>query len=260
MNLNNGVLDGIRRIGGRFRDITIDGGLPGAPLGFRLRGANTSGAPTTGTWKAGDETRDRGGNIYICTSGGTGAAATWVQAGNRGGWGVSAAGLGLGLLTIWPGLANNVNALANQDIFFQLVTATVTQTVSVLGTWIERAGVTTGTATNGMALYAEAGGAPIATTGSMATAFESIGYAEGSLGGSYGITQGSNYYLAVASSFTGTTPEMVCQANTEATFDSTGNEINGHYLGGYLTGEASFPSLTPSSLTLQANTYVMYAR
>lgn len=71
MNLNNGVLDGIRRIGGRFRDVTVDGGLPGAPLGLRLRGATASGPPATGTWKAGDQVSDRTGAIWICTAAGS---------------------------------------------------------------------------------------------------------------------------------------------------------------------------------------------
>jgi hypothetical protein len=78
---NNGVLDGIRRIGARFRDLTIDGGLPGAPLGFRFRGATPSGPPQSGTWNAGDQVPDRTGNIWICITGGTGPSATWCSAG-----------------------------------------------------------------------------------------------------------------------------------------------------------------------------------
>ena len=53
-NVNGGVLDGVRRIGAKVRDLVIDGGVPGAPLGYRLRGATTAGSPTSGTWKAGD--------------------------------------------------------------------------------------------------------------------------------------------------------------------------------------------------------------
>jgi hypothetical protein len=79
MNLNQGILDGARRITARVRDLTVDGGLPGAPLGFRLRGATASGHPTTGIWRAGDETRDRNGAIWICTAGGS--PGTWMQSG-----------------------------------------------------------------------------------------------------------------------------------------------------------------------------------
>jgi hypothetical protein len=77
-NINNGVLDGVRRIGAKIRDLTVDGGLPGAPLGLRIRGATASGYPTTGTWKAGDVIEDRTGGFYICTGGGSGPVATWA--------------------------------------------------------------------------------------------------------------------------------------------------------------------------------------
>ena len=69
--LNNGVLDGARRIAGKFRDLDLGGGLPGAPLGLRLRGATASGPPSSGTWKAGDTVTDRNGAVWTCTSGGT---------------------------------------------------------------------------------------------------------------------------------------------------------------------------------------------
>lgn len=78
-NINNGVLDGVRRIGAKVRDLTVDGGLPGAPMGFRLRGATKAGPPTIGTWKAGDEVRDRTGAIWIATTNGTGLAANWLN-------------------------------------------------------------------------------------------------------------------------------------------------------------------------------------
>lgn len=74
--VNSGVLDGARRIGAKVRELTIDGGLPGAPLGFRMRGAAAAGPPLTGTWKTGDEVRDRAGNIFMCTAGGT--PGTWI--------------------------------------------------------------------------------------------------------------------------------------------------------------------------------------
>ena len=74
---NSGALDGIRRIAGKFRDLAVDGGLPGAPLGFRMRGATTSGPPQTGTWKAGDQVPDRNGTVWTCVTAGTGNAAAW---------------------------------------------------------------------------------------------------------------------------------------------------------------------------------------
>lgn len=80
-NINNGVLDGVRRIGAAVRSLSITGGISGAPLGVRLLGATQSGPPTAGTWKAGDQVSDRNGNAFICTAGGTGSGATWVLAG-----------------------------------------------------------------------------------------------------------------------------------------------------------------------------------
>ena len=76
--LNGGVLDGVRRISARVRDLVIDGGIAGAPLGLRIRGATTAGAPSGGTWKAGDVVIDRNGATWVCTAGGTPGA--WVGA------------------------------------------------------------------------------------------------------------------------------------------------------------------------------------
>lgn len=79
--INPGVLDGVRRISARVRDLVIDGNLPGAPLGYRLRGATQFGAPQSGTWRAGDVVPDRMGNTWICVAPGTGAAARWALSG-----------------------------------------------------------------------------------------------------------------------------------------------------------------------------------
>ena len=78
---NSGALDGVRRIAGKFRDLAVDGGLPGAPLGFRLRGATQSGPPVTGTWKAGDTAPDRTGAFWTCVK--AGSPGTWAPAGTR---------------------------------------------------------------------------------------------------------------------------------------------------------------------------------
>lgn len=80
--INNGLLDGVRKIAGRFRDLVIEGGLPGVPLGFRLRGATASGAPTKGTWRTGDMVPDRTGAWWTCTAAGT--PGTWVTASGSG--------------------------------------------------------------------------------------------------------------------------------------------------------------------------------
>lgn len=77
--INTGVLDGVRRIGAGVRDLSVQGGIGGAPLGMRIKGATLSGAPVTGTWRPGDLVTDRTGKIWQCTAGGT--PGTWAQAG-----------------------------------------------------------------------------------------------------------------------------------------------------------------------------------
>jgi hypothetical protein len=79
---NNGLLDGIRQIPARLRALDVLGGAPGAPLGFRLRGATASGAPSKGTWKTGDMVPDRTGTWWTCTAGGT--SGTWAASGGSG--------------------------------------------------------------------------------------------------------------------------------------------------------------------------------
>lgn len=78
-NLNGGVLDGVRRITGRVRDLVIDGTLPGVPLGFRLRGATSVGPPAAGTWRRGDIVPDRQGALWTCVTAGT--PGKWQPAG-----------------------------------------------------------------------------------------------------------------------------------------------------------------------------------
>lgn len=70
-NINPGILEGVRRIPLRIRDLVIEGGVPGAPLGFRVRGALTVGPPASGTWRAGDVVADRRGILWTCTTAGT---------------------------------------------------------------------------------------------------------------------------------------------------------------------------------------------
>jgi hypothetical protein len=76
--INGGVLEGVRQAGAKVRDLSVTGGLPGVPLGVRMRGATTFGPPVTGTAKPGDEVPDRNGTIWICTAGGT--PGTWKGA------------------------------------------------------------------------------------------------------------------------------------------------------------------------------------
>jgi hypothetical protein len=60
----------------------IIGGLTGAVTQTRLVGGNASGAPTTGTFVAGDIAADLTGKLWMCTTGGT--PGTWTQLGASG--------------------------------------------------------------------------------------------------------------------------------------------------------------------------------
>jgi hypothetical protein len=75
-NINNGVLDGTRRVEPGVRGLGINASLAGAPVGMRLRGATQGGAPAVGSWKTGDQVSDQTGVIWICTAGGS--PGTWV--------------------------------------------------------------------------------------------------------------------------------------------------------------------------------------
>lgn len=76
--VNEGIVDGAKRIAAKVRELHLGGGAPGLPLGFRMRGALPSGPPVTGTHRAGDIVPDRAGNWWMCTAGGNGLGAQWA--------------------------------------------------------------------------------------------------------------------------------------------------------------------------------------
>lgn len=115
--LNPGVLDGLRRIGAKIRELALDGGIPGAPLGMRFRGATASGPPVTGTWKPGDTVTDRAGRTWVCTAGGTpGAWAGTVRVGGD----TMQGGLAPGVVALADASTIAVNAAAGNDFRVQL--------------------------------------------------------------------------------------------------------------------------------------------
>lgn len=59
-------------------------GLSGATAAFRLAGATTAGAPTSGTFAKGDMVIDQTGRIWINTT--AGSPGTWTNAGDSGGF------------------------------------------------------------------------------------------------------------------------------------------------------------------------------
>lgn len=178
--------------------------------------------------------------------------------------GVTTSGLGLALLGVPAGWVTSGSAYASSagQVYFTLATAYKSLTISYLGILLTRAAVTAGGDANQLALFSEAGSL-LAQTGDMTTEFEASApsWAEGVIanpGGitSYTLTEGSNYYLAVSTNFTGTTPE----------FGSIGfflavPALNGHYMSGYLSGQTTMPaSVTPSSLSKDSTCLCIYAR
>lgn len=174
--------------------------------------------------------------------------------------GLTAVSLGLGMLTMQPLAASAGSgglAVPPQDIAFQMVTAAQTQTVTTLGCFVTTAGVTTGAGLNAMGLYSSTGSS-LATTGDMTAAYQTVNtYAEGTLGASYVITQGVNYYLGVIANFTGTQLKIAGFAAVNAGLEV----INGNYTSCVLAGQSSWPSsFTPSTTTTTLNLRLMYAR
>lgn len=168
--------------------------------------------------------------------------------------GPSPAGYGLGLLTLNPMLVATDGASGAAVFLVVLATAAQNVNVTKLGCWVASAGVTPGAGTNTMALYSEAG-VLIAQTGDMTAAFEATGFQEGTIT-STALAAGTNYYLAVLTDFTGTTPYLYSY-NASVIPPA----LNGHYPSLFIGSQTSMPaSFTPSTAGANGQTYVMYAR
>lgn len=181
-------------------------------------------------------------------------AAASTQVWGAQGWGVTPAGLGLAMLSNPPQLCPNQANCTDKQQFCVLVTCVQSVTLSHIGCYLQQAGITPGTGINGMAIYAEAGGAALATSSDMTVAMESTGYVEGTL--SLAVTAGTNYYIALLTSFSGTIPKVNAVQTTLAAVTL----FNGHYIGGTLAAQSSFGSLTPSGLSASNDTWCMWAR
>lgn len=167
MNINTGVLDGVRRVGARFRHIAVDGQLAGAPLAMRLMGASTLGPPTAGTWKAGDTVPDRNGNIWTCTTGGT--PGTWVPAGGVAAWRPTDDGF-LGANSD-PAGASGGGTLIDQTLYLARLPVRWPQTITSLWICVSTIGSDTGTGTANVGLVAPGTGTLLSGSGSQVSTF-----------------------------------------------------------------------------------------
>ena len=89
----------------------------------------------------------------------------------------------------------------------------------------------------------------------MTALFETTGYIEGTLTAGVPIAEGTGYYLAYLSSFTGTVP-TVAALNGANAFPP----IRGNYPSVFETGQATVPAtITPSGMTSNPGAYFMTA-
>jgi hypothetical protein len=233
-------------------------GLTGAVTASRFVGGTASGAPASGTFAVGDFVVTNGGHVYVCTA--AGSPGEWSLLGGSEGYGLSPKSLGLAIATCGPAQPLSGVAMTSQKFYAFLCTATVTKTITTLGIYQTVAGVTAvGGSVNGLAIYAAAGGSPLATTGDMTSAFAAAvsGFqaTEGTLGSSQRVIAGTNYWLAVLTAYSGTVPQA-------ATCTASGNRgaVNGTFVAQTISGQTSFPSLTPSSGQNQAQLFFIYGR
>lgn len=170
-----------------------------------------------------------------------GAIQSTVSGGGSVASGVSPAGYGLGLLTMQPYEPGTSLTLTDTSIFLTLVTAAVSKSITKMGVYLTRAGVTPGVNANGLALYSEAG-VLLGQTADMTTAFESTLWAEGTLTAAVPVVAGTNYFWGISGSFTGTTAQVA--AIFTNVLDSG---LNGHFPAEQLTGTAFPASFTPGA-------------
>lgn len=220
---------------------------PNGPWGIGRALAAAGGIPgitVTGT--------PASGQVLTATST---SAATWKPA-TQSAAGVSPAGLGLALLTLRPAEVSDASAaVAAGTLLLVMATAVKTQTVSILGTWLTTAGATPGSGINGMAIYSEAG-ALLNSTASMTSQFTgSAGFVEGTLAASVSVTAGVNYYLALLTNLT-SGPQFGALPTDSLAIPG----LNGHYHLASATSVTSFAGVTPSGMSNNGITTLMYAR
>lgn len=169
------------------------------------------------------------------------------------GYGESIAGFGLALATCQPQYTAAA-ATVNETLYAVRCTARESANITKLGCWVTTAGVTAGSGVNELAI-ASASGTILQSTGDMTTAFGSTGIAEGTIT-SQAVVAGTDYWLILLSSFTGTVVHYA-GASAAAAIPA----INSVYSAGSVASQATMPaSFTPSTLTGLATPPFLYGR
>lgn len=251
-NLNNGVLEGLRRIGASFRSVSLGGGVPGAPLGLRLLGATSSGAPATGTWKAGDHVEDRTGAIWICTAGGS--PGTWVLSGAQAGFAPS--DFSYATWTYEPSIAVNTSVLPTGG---QVVLARVNLRQAALVTnvvfYMSTLGSTLTSGQNFAGLYSSSG-ALIGTSADQTTTWNTGGttglQTVPLTGGPFAVPAGFAWIAWLFNGTTGPTFSRAANLGSVAGANLSLTAATARYAHTAPTSQTSLASFTPSASTLTA--------
>jgi hypothetical protein len=168
-----------------------------------------------------------------------------------------AGGMGLAFWTYSPLLCAESagNPASNGNLLLCLARAVAAVPINKLGVNVLTAGVTPGAGVNRMTLFTAAG-VLVAQTTDMTAALQSTGYTEGTISGGAAVTAGTEYYLGIVTSFTGTTP-LISGNSGSPNFPFN---IRGFYPSIFLTGQATVPaSFTPSAASLNSGSYFFTA-
>ena len=202
-------------------------------------------------------------NYYVWTTDASGNGS-W-QAPGGGGYGATAAGLGLALMTMNPAQIDAAQQIFGNYLHWAICTAVSAQTITTLGALLQTAGATPGAGINGMAIYTAATNITAATllqqTADMTAVMSgAAGYIEGALAAPVTLAVGQNYYITATSNWTGAGMFFGAGASQLASYTGA-NIINGINLVAAKSAQTSFPAtFTPSSSNQLIAVPMMYAR
>lgn len=154
-----------------------------------------------------------------------------------------------------PVLPSAGNTAANGNLLLGLCRNVASGTVGHLGVNIVVAGVTAGAGVNRLALFSSAG-VLLGQTVDATAAFGGTGYVEVAMASGVAVTAGTEYYLGILTSFTGTNPTITGLSGSI----NLPNNIRGFYPNIFFTGQTTVPaSFTPSAGTNNSGSYWLTA-